>query len=272
MNYPHIDAAIFTIGPLSLRWYGLMYVLGFGAFYLLGKWRLSRGNEDWAASQVADLLFYGVAGVVLGGRLGYVLFYGLEDFLGDPLWLLRVWEGGMSFHGGLLGVAAAVWLYARRTGRSVAAVADFAAPLAPIGLGLGRIGNFINAELPGRVTELPIGVHFPCASVAELNRACFGEFEAAARHVSSLYQALAEGVALFALVWLFTARPRRAWQPTGLFLFGYGALRFATEFFREPDAHKGFVAFDWLTMGQALSLPMAAVGLYLLFRGRRSAA
>ena len=265
MNYPLIDSVIIELGPLAIRWYGLMYVLGFVAFYLLGKWRLRRKLTSWRAEEIADLLFYGVAGVVVGGRVGFVLFYGFDDFLRDPLWLLRVWEGGMSFHGGLIGAVLATWLYARKSSLSLFEVTDFAAPLAPIGLGLGRIGNFINAELPGRVTELSVGVHFPCASVRDLSLACFGEFESAARHVSSLYQAAAEGVVLFAAVWLFAAKPRAVGQVSGVFLLGYGVLRVVTEFAREPDANKGFVAFDWLTMGQLLSLPMILGGIALLF-------
>ena len=270
-TYPQIDSVIVSLGPISIRWYGLMYVLGFAAFYFLGKWRASRpapdGQAPWTPPQLADLLFYGVVGVVVGGRLGYVLFYGLDEFLRDPLWLVRIWEGGMSFHGGLLGVVGAIWLYARRSSRAFLAVTDLAAPLAPVGLGLGRLGNFINAELPGRVTESPLGVHFPCSSVREFNLVCFGEFEAVARHVSSLYQATAEGVVLFAIVWLYAARQSRVGSVSGVFLLGYGGLRFVTEFFRQPDPGKGFVAFDLLTMGQMLSLPMVAFGLYLLFRG-----
>ena len=270
-TYPQIDSVIVSLGPISIRWYGLMYVLGFAAFYVLGKWRASRpapdGQAPWTPPQLADLLFYGVVGVVVGGRLGYVLFYGLDEFLRDPLWLVRIWEGGMSFHGGLLGVVGAIWLYARRSSRAFLAVTDLAAPLAPVGLGLGRLGNFINAELPGRVTESPLGVHFPCSSVRDFNLVCFGEFEAVARHVSSLYQATAEGVVLFAIVWLYAARQSRVGRISGVFLLGYGGLRFVTEFFRQPDPGKGFVAFDLLTMGQMLSLPMVAFGLYLLFRG-----
>ena len=282
-TYPQIDSVIVSLGPISIRWYGLMYVLGFAAFYFLGKWRASRpvpdGQAPWTPPQLADLLFYGVVGVVVGGRLGYVLFYGLDEFLRDPLWLVRIWEGGMSFHGGLLGVVGAIWLYARRASRAFLAVTDLAAPLAPVGLGLGRLGNFINAELPGRATESSLGVHFPCSSVRDFNLVCFGEFEAVARHVSSLYQATAEGVVLFAIVWLYAARqsrlfscegqaPRapRVGRVSGVFLLGYGFLRFVTEFFRQPDPGKGFVAFDLLTMGQMLSLPMVAFGLYLLFR------
>ena len=272
MTYPAVDSVIVSAGPVALRWYGMMYLLGFAAFYLLGRWRSRRGLSPWTPADFADLLFYGVVGVVVGGRLGFALFYGFEQLLRDPLWLVRIWEGGMSFHGGLLGVIAAVWIHAWKTSRqggvprarTLLAATDQVAPLAPIGLGLGRLGNFINAELPGRVTESSLGVRFPCASVRELNLACFGDFEAAARHVSSLYQAAAEGIVLFALLWLFAAKPRAAGRVSGMFLLGYGCLRFATEFFRAPDASKGFVAWDWLTMGQLLSLPMVALGLYLL--------
>ena len=170
----------------------------------------------------------------------------------------------MSFHGGLLGVVTALWLYARKTSRHFWLVADFAAPLVPIGLGFGRIGNFINAELPGRVTDNLLGVHFPCASVSNLNLTCFGQWDGALRHVSSLYQAFGEGVLLFMIVWLFSIRARRPGLISGMFLTGYGTIRFVIEWFREPDAAIGFVAFDWLTMGQLLSLPMIAFGILLL--------
>ena len=221
-----------------------------------------------------------------------MLFYGLDQFLRDPLWLLRIWEGGMSFHGGLLGALAAMAVFARRRvaqegdgsqgtqtlpqRRSFLEVTDFVAPLVPLGIGLGRVGNFINAELPGRVTESALGVHFPCASVQGLSIACYGEFETATRHVSSLYQAAGEGLLLFAVVWWFSARARslaasgaRSWWVTpgrvsGCFLVASGIIRFATEFFREPDAGIGFIVADWLTMGQLLSLPTAALGALLL--------
>lgn len=271
MNYPLIDPVIFQLGPLAVRWYGLMYVLGFSAFYLLARYRIRRGAVTWTSQEVGDLMFYGVVGVVVGGRLGSVLFYGFDEFLRDPLSLVRIWEGGMSFHGGLIGAIGAMWAFGRKTSRGFFAVADFVAPLTPVGLGLGRVGNFINAELPGRITELPIGMHFPCASVRGINLTCFADFEGVARHVSSVYQALAEGVVLFAVVWLFAARPRATAQVSGVFLLGYGALRFLTEFVREPDPHKGFVAFDWMTMGQLLSIPMLVAGFALLFWHRRGA-
>ena len=270
MDYPEIDKVILELGPLSIRWYGVMYVLGVIAFYLLGKRRVQQGRGDWQVPEVADLMFYGVFGVIVGGRVGYVFFYGMETLLRDPLWLFRIWEGGMSFHGGLLGVMLACWVFARRTQRGFLEITDFAAPLAPIGLGLGRLGNFINAELPGRVTELPIGVHFPCDSVRELTLRCYGEFETVTRHVSSLYQTISDGVVLFLVVWIFSARPRARGRVSGVFLAGYGGLRMLTEFLREPDPGRGFVAFEWMTTGQLLSLPMLLLGIYLLvWHGRR---
>ena len=264
MNYPELDPVALQLGPLALRWYGLMYLCGFAAFVLLGAWRARRKAADWSPEQVWDLLIYGVAGVVVGGRTGFALFYGGDAFLRDPLWLLRLWEGGMSFHGGLLGVLAATALYARKTGRGFLAVTDFVAPLVPLGLGLGRLGNFVNAELPGRVTDLAVGVHFPCAALRGLSVSCYGQYEAVARHVSSLYQAGAEGLVLFALLWWYAAKRRAVGEVSGLFLLGYGALRFTTEFARQPDADLGFVAFGWLTMGQTLSLPMVLLGVALL--------
>lgn len=284
MEYPLIDPVLVQLGPFALRWYGLMYVFAFAVMYLLGRRRAGAGT-GWSVQDVSDLVFYGVAGIVVGGRVGFVLFYGFDQFLRDPLWLVRIWEGGMSFHGGLLGALAAMAVFARRRSsngeparRSFLDVTDFVAPLVPLGIGLGRLGNFINAELPGRVTESALGLHFPCASVQGLSVACYGEFEAATRHVSSLYQAVGEGLLLYAVVWWFSARVRHlraagdeTWWTTagrvsGLFLVASGIIRFATEFFREPDAGIGFIAFDWLTMGQLLSLPTAALGAFLLLR------
>lgn len=264
MNYPDLDPVALQLGPLALRWYGLMYLFGFAAFLLLGNWRARDQQSGWSPEQVWDLMFYGVFGVVVGGRLGFALFYGWETLLRDPLWVIRLWEGGMSFHGGLLGVLAATAIYAVKKKRAFLSVTDFAAPLVPLGLGFGRLGNFVNAELPGRVTDLPLGVHFPCDAVRGLSVSCYGQYEAVARHVSSLYQAATEGLVLFALLWWYARKPRAAGQVSGLFLLGYGGLRLATEFVREPDPDKGFVAFGWLTMGQALSLPMAVLGAALL--------
>lgn len=280
MEYPLIDPVLVAAGPLAIRWYGLMYVLAFLAMYLLGRYRAREGSP-WTSQDVSDLVYYGVAGVVVGGRVGFVLFYGLDQFLSDPLWLLRIWEGGMSFHGGLLGAIAAMAVFARRGSagtdseparrRSVFEVSDFVAPLVPLGVGFGRLGNFINAELPGRLTDSPLGMHFPCASLEGLSVSCYGVFDPGLRHVSSLYQAFGEGLVLFAIVWWYSARPRAVGRVSGCFLLASGIIRFTTEFFREPDVGIGFIAFDWVTMGQLLSLPTAAFGAFLLLRGTRLA-
>lgn len=275
MHYPIIDPVIVSIGPLAVRWYGLAYVTAFALSWWLGNRQRRRAYPDWTGQQVSDLVFYGALGAVVGGRLGYVLFYALEAFLRDPFMLVRVWDGGLSFHGGLLGAVAVMAWYGHRSGRGFWRVTDFVAPLVPTGLGLGRLGNFANTELPGRMTDLPWGLVYPCdaGAIRGINLMCTGEWEAFARHPSSLYQAFAEGILLFAIVWLVAARPRPAGVVSGTFLVAYGALRCVTELFREPDAHLGFVAFDWLTMGQLLSLPMTIVGmLIILWAMRRSPA
>jgi phosphatidylglycerol:prolipoprotein diacylglycerol transferase len=200
-----------------------------------------------------------------------VLFYGFERFSGDPLYLFRVWEGGMSFHGGFLGVLVAMVLFGRRYEKDWLSVTDFLAPLCPIGLGLGRIGNFINMELPGRVTESSVGLVFPCRAVQDLNPMCFGIWEGAARHPSSLYQAATEGALLFVVLWWLSLKPQPKGMLSGAFLLGYGLCRFMTEFLRAPDAHIGFVLFDVVSMGQLLSLPMVIAGGALLYWSRRPA-
>jgi phosphatidylglycerol:prolipoprotein diacylglycerol transferase len=273
LHYPEIDPVIISLGPLALRWYGLAYLAGFAAAWWLGTRRAgSDAGAGWNDKEVSDVVFYGAVGAVLGGRVGYVLFYGFKQFLDDPLWLFRIWDGGMSFHGGLLGVLVALVWFASRTQRPFFAVTDFVAPLIPVGLGLGRLGNFINMELPGRMTEAPWGLIYPCRAdaIRQINPLCTGQWEDFARHPSPLYQSFAEGVVLFAIVWLFAARPRAVGAVSGVFLLSYGALRFATEWFRQPDGHLGFLAFDWLTMGQLLSLPMVLFGILLLgLAGRR---
>jgi phosphatidylglycerol---prolipoprotein diacylglyceryl transferase len=276
LYYPIIDPVIFAVGPVAVRWYGMAYLAAFAIAWGLGSWRVKRGAVGgWTGDELADLVFYGALGAVLGGRLGYVLFYGLDQLRHDPAWLFRIWDGGMSFHGGMLGVFAAVWIFARKRERGVLEVGDFVAPLVPIGLGLGRLGNFVNVELPGRATEAVWGVIYPCAAdaIRRINPTCTGRWEDFARHPSPLYQAFAEGVVLFALVWIYSRRPRAPGSVTALFLMGYGAARFITEMFREPDAHVGFIA-GWLTMGQLLSLPMLVFGMVLMIyagRGRGSA-
>ncbi len=269
MQYPVIDPIILSLGGgLALRWYGLMYLLGFAAVWFLGNRRAKTHPGDWQAQEISDLVFFGAMGAVLGGRVGYVLFYNLDVFLSDPLYLFRMWEGGMSFHGGLLGVALGVLLFARKFNREWLDVADFLAPLCPIGIGLGRLGNFINMELPGRVTDSALGLVYTCDAVRGLTQTCVGEWETIARHPSPLYQALTEGLLLFILVWMVSAKPRPAGFVSGIFLMGYGVFRVITENYRSPDGHIGFIAFDWLTMGQILSLPMLIAGILLILWSR----
>ena len=250
--YPEIDPILFSIGPLHVRWYGLMYVIGFLAAWRLGVHRARRKDSDWTAEQVETLIFYGALGAIVGGRIGSMLFYHFDDFLAAPWRLFYVWEGGMAFHGGLLGVTFALWLFARKHGKSLLQVSDFTAPLVPIGLAMGRIGNFINGELWGRATDAPWAMVFP-RDPSQLPR-----------HPSQLYQFALEGVLLFAILWWFSAKPRPAGAVGGLFLLGYGSFRFLVEFVREPDAHLGFIALNWMSMGQLLSLPMILIGGGLL--------
>lgn len=273
MHYPDIDPIIFAFGPLAVRWYGLAYLTAFATAWWLGTLRARRPGSGWSAQEVSDVVFYGAMGAVLGGRLGYVFFYGFEQFLRDPVWLVRIWDGGMSFHGGLIGGLAGLWWFSRKTQRGFFQVSDFVAPMVPLGLGFGRLGNFANTELPGRATESAFGMVYPCATdaIRAINPLCTGEWEPFARHPSPLYQAFTEGLLLFTLVWLVSSRPQATGVVTGVFLIGYGTLRIVTEFFRQPDIHLGFIAFDWLTMGQLLSLPMIIVGIVFIFFARRLA-
>jgi phosphatidylglycerol:prolipoprotein diacylglycerol transferase len=270
MIYPEIDPIAFSIGPLKVHWYGLMYLLGFAGFWWLGRLRARRADAPVTVAQVEDLLFYGAFGVIVGGRLGYQLFYGWRGLLDDPLQLFRVWEGGMSFHGGLLGVLVAMWLFARRHGLRFFQVTDFIAPLVPVGLFAGRIGNFINGELWGKVADLPWGMRLPCA---EYPRFCAGLPEqmlySPPHHPSMLYEALLEGPILFAILWWYASQPRPTMAVSGAFLLGYGLFRFAIEFVRLPDAHIGYLAFGWLTEGQLLSAPMILSGVLLLWLAYR---
>ena len=270
-HYPDIDPIIVELGPLAVRWYGLAYLAAFVLCWWLGNRRADRPGSGWNRQEVSDLVFFGAVGAVLGGRIGYTLFYGFEQLLRDPLFLLRIWEGGMSFHGGLLGAIVGLWLFGRRSGRRFLDVGDFAAPLVPLGLGFGRLGNFANTELPGRATDSVFGLVYPCSAeaVRAINPLCVGQWESFARHPSPLYQAFAEGLVLFVIVWWFSSRSRPVGMVSGLFLAAYGMLRFCTEFFRQPDSHLGFIALDWLTMGQVLSLPMCIIGILLLLYARR---
>lgn len=247
MIYPDIDPVAIRFGNVAIHWYGLMYVVGILTGWWLGRVRAMKPDSGWNPDEIADMFFYGALGVMLGGRVGYVLFYNFSELLHDPLMLFRVWQGGMSFHGGMLGVALAMWLYGRRNRRTFFEVTDFVIPLIPFGLGAGRIGNFINGELWGRPTDVPWGMIFP-------------HVDGTLRHPSMLYQAFLEGVVLFAIVWIYSARPRPQMAVSGLFLLCYGIFRFAVEFVREPDRHIGFVAFEWVTMGHLLSSPMIVCG------------
>jgi phosphatidylglycerol:prolipoprotein diacylglycerol transferase len=258
LNYPNIDPVALSLGPLKIHWYGIMYLIAFASAWWLGRYRARQANSGWKAEQVEDLIFVGALGVVLGGRLGYVFFYNFSAFADNPLILFRIWEGGMSFHGGLLGVMLALWLYARKHQRDYFAVLDFVAPLVPIGLGAGRLGNFINAELWGKVSDVPWAMVFPGAGPEP-------------RHPSMLYEFFLEGIVLFLLVWFYSAKHRPIMAVTGLFGAGYGLFRFLVEFFRTPDAHIGYLAFDWLTMGMVLSLPMVVIGIgMVIFAYRRA--
>ena len=271
-----IDPIAFSLGPLQVHWYGIMYLLAFGIAWWLGQRRRAAGRLPVTADQFSDLAFYVMLGVILGGRIGYMLFYDTAQLVSNPLSLVRVWEGGMSFHGGLLGVLVAGWIWTRRHGVHFFDAVDFVAPLVPIGLGLGRLGNFIGGELWGRHTDAPWGMIFPRALDAlgkapdELRSMYLaGQLSAEARHPSQLYEFALEGVVMFAVLWGYSRKPRPRYAVAGLFALLYGCFRFAVEFVREPDAQLGYLAFGWLTMGQVLSLPLVAIGLFLLWLSRR---
>ena len=257
LTYPNIDPVAISIGPLDIHWYGLMYLIGFGGAYwlMLKRAALSANaapSDVWTKDQVADLIFYGAVGVVAGGRFGYVIFYNFGKFLEDPLWLFAVWEGGMSFHGGLLGVLLACVLFARRYKKTFFQVTDFGAPMVPIGLMTGRLGNFIGGELWGRTTDVPWGMVFPKGGPDP-------------RHPSQLYEMFLEGIVLFLILWIYSSKPRPAMAVSGLFLVGYGVFRFSVEFVREPDNHIGFDLLGWMTRGQILCVPMIIGGLGLIY-------
>lgn len=258
MLAPDIDPVAIHLGPLKVHWYGLMYLIGFLGAWWLGIYRAKRPGSGWQPQEIADFLFYGALGVILGGRMGYVLFYNFGYYLEHPIEIFYIWTGGMSFHGGLLGVIVAMWLYARRTHRPFFVVADFVALLTPLGLGAGRLGNFINHELWGRATDMPWGMVFPNAGPLP-------------RHPSQLYEFSLEGVVLFLVLWIYARQPRPQAAVSGLFLFCYGLFRFMVELVREPDAQLGYLAFGWVTMGQVLSLPMVFLGIWMFWWAHRKA-
>ncbi|ALU44477.1 prolipoprotein diacylglyceryl transferase [Pseudoalteromonas rubra] len=250
LQFPEIDPIIFSIGPLSVRWYGVMYLIGFAFAMWWANKEADKPNSGWTKDEVSDLLFYGMLGVILGGRIGYVLFYQFNLFLENPMYLLRIDQGGMSFHGGALGVIAGIFIFAWRFNKSPLAVGDFVVPMVPVGLLAGRIGNFINGELWGRATDVPWAVVFPTGG-------------SIARHPSQLYEAFLEGLVLFIMLIWYRKQPRPAGSVAGLFLLGYGTFRFIVEYFREPDAHIGLYA-GMISQGQILSLPMVIGGLGLM--------
>jgi phosphatidylglycerol---prolipoprotein diacylglyceryl transferase len=257
--HPQFDPVAISLGPISIHWYGLMYLLAFAQFVLLGRYRIKQGASPINAEQLDDLLFYGVLGVIIGGRLGQVMFYEPTYYLANPWQALAIWKGGMSFHGGFLGVLIAMALWTRKTRIAWLSITDFIAPLVPLGLAAGRIGNFINGELWGRLADptLPWAMIFPQSG------------DLTPRHPSQLYHVGLEGLALFAFLWLWTAKPRPTGGASGIFLIGYGSFRFITEFFREPD-HGIFGQSYTISMGQWLSLPMVLIGIaMLIFAYRR---
>ncbi len=260
LSYPQMNPVALDLGVIKIHWYGLMYLVGIGGAWLLASRRLKDFDPTWSKENLSDLVFWVAMGVILGGRLGYALFYDLSAYLAEPLKILRVWEGGMSFHGGLIGVMLATWLFGRRNGKSFFQLMDFIAPLVPIGLGAGRIGNVIPAELWGKVTDVPWAMVFPHGGPDP-------------RHPSQLYQFALEGVALFVILWLYSRKPRPTMAVSGLFAICYGIFRFIVEFVRVPDAQLGYLAWNWLTMGQVLCLPMILGGIGLMvWAYRRQAA
>jgi len=256
LQFHDIDKVAFSIGPISVHWYGITYLVGFAVGWALGHHRAKQPNSGWTTDQVADLLFYIAVGVIVGGRLGYMLFYNTSLPEGQSAQFWEVWKGGMSFHGALIGIILACGLFARKSGKRYFEVSDFLAPLTPLGLASGRIGNFINGELWGKVSDAPWAMVFPSGGPLP-------------RHPSMLYEALLEGFVLFAILWLYSRKPRPMMATSGLFMVFYGIFRFVIEFVRVPDEQLGYVLFDWLTMGQILTLPMVVGGLVMIYLGYR---
>lgn len=270
MIHPQFDPVLISIGPLAIRWYALSYIVGFILFTILGRRRIAQGNSVFTKETLDDFLTWGILGVILGGRIGYVLFYKFSDYLANPLDIFKVWEGGMSFHGGFLGVVVTMWLFGRKHNISILKLMDTVAPLVPLGLASGRIGNFINGELWGRVTELNAfwAMGFPQARYEDAEAAAHNplwaewlqQYGMLPRHPSQLYQFALEGICLFVIVWIFSKKPRPAGQTAALFLGGYGLFRFIAEFARQPDDYLGLLTLG-LSMGQWLSVPMIVLGV-----------
>lgn len=253
LQHPNFDPVAIQLGPVAVHWYGLMYLFGFVMVWVLGRYRISKGYTTLTTRNLEDLIFYSVLGVIIGGRLGYILFYKPAEYLAHPLKVFYIWEGGMAFHGGLVGVIVALAIFAHKHRRTFWEIGDFIAPLIPLGLGAGRLGNYINGELWGRPTDVPWGMVFANAH------------DGIARHPSQLYEMALEGLALFVILWMFSRKPRPLGQVSALFLMGYGTFRFLVEFTREPDYYLGLLA-GGLSMGQLLSLPMIIAGFVIFFR------
>lgn len=249
--YPNINPVAFHLGPIAVYWYGLMYIVA-----IFGAWGLAllraRKLKNWTPDQISDVIFYCALGVIVGGRVGYMLFYNFWNFVTHPWILFQIWKGGMAFHGGLLGVVCAMWLFSRKAKKTFFEVSDFIAPLVPFGLAAGRIGNFINGELVGRVTNVPWGMVFPNAGPLP-------------RHPSMLYEFFFEGIVLFLILWFYSVKPKPPMAVSGMFALCYGLFRFSVEFFRQPDVQIGFVAFGWLSEGQLLSIPLIIIGAFMLW-------
>lgn len=268
LNYPDLDPIAISlgpfevfgkvIGPLNVHWYGIMYLLGFAAAWFIAIRRSQTKYSPVRKAEIEDLVVYGALGVILGGRIGYVFFYFFDRFLDDPLWALRVWEGGMSFHGGLLGVVAAMAYYAHRHKIPFLSLMDFVAPAVPLGLGFGRLGNFIGQELWGRPTTAAWGMIFPA------------DKSGVPRHPSQLYEAALEGLLLFIIIYWYSSKPRPRGAVCSLFVLLYGCFRFIVEFTREPDAHIQYDLFGWVTRGQILSLPMIIIGAWVFIAAYRN--
>jgi phosphatidylglycerol:prolipoprotein diacylglycerol transferase len=254
LQYPFTEPypVALKIGPLKIHWYGLMYLIAFGLAWFLAWIRQRKPNSGWTMEQISDLIFYGALGAVIGGRIGYMLFYDFSNFISQPWIIFKVWQGGMAFHGGLVGAMIALWLFSKKYKKTFFEVGDFTAPLVPLGLAAGRLGNFINGELWGRITQVPWGMVFPQAGPEP-------------RHPSPLYEFFLEGIVLFIILWWFSAKPKPRMAVSGMFLLCYGVFRFFLEFFRQPDPQLGFIAFDWLTQGQLLSIPMILAGATMLW-------
>ena len=257
LQYPSINPVAFSLGPVAIHWYGLMYLVGFLGAWVLLTWRTRKFNSVWTKDNVSDIIFYGALGVIIGGRVGYILFYNFGEFLHAPWSIFQVWKGGMSFHGGLIGVILMMWLYSCKIHKHPADLTDFIAPVVPIGLGAGRIGNFINGELWGRVTDVPWAMVYPQSGPQP-------------RHPSELYEFLLEGVLFFIILWWFSAKSRPRYAVSGLFLLCYGVFRFFVEFFREPDMQIGYLLFNWMTMGQLLCVPMIVIGAGMMVYAYRA--